>query len=111
MPVASGIGGGSADAAATLHAMAELWDLPLPDVAAQVALGADVPVCMGRAPVLMQGIGAQISPLGDAAAACLPVWLTRGVACRLRGCLSNWHPNLTCRLSRRRPRLQNFVLG
>jgi 4-diphosphocytidyl-2-C-methyl-D-erythritol kinase len=45
--------------------MAALWDLPLPDVAAQVALGADVPVCMGRKPVLMQGIGAQISPLGD----------------------------------------------
>ena len=65
MPVASGIGGGSADAAATLHAMAELWDLPLPDVAAQVALGADVPVCMGRKPVVMQGIGAQISRLGD----------------------------------------------
>lgn len=64
MPVASGIGGGSADAAATLHAMAALWDLPLPDVAARLSLGADVPVCMGRAPVLMQGIGAQISPLG-----------------------------------------------
>ena len=48
MPVASGIGGGSADAAAALHAMAALWDLPLPDVAAQVLLGADVPVCMGR---------------------------------------------------------------
>ena len=63
MPVASGIGGGSADAAATLHAMAALWDLPLPDVAARLSLGADVPVCMGRAPVLMQGIGAQISPL------------------------------------------------
>ena len=65
MPVASGIGGGSADAATTLHAMAALWDLPLPDVAAQVTLGADVPVCMGRKPVLMQGIGAQISPLGN----------------------------------------------
>ena len=73
MPVASGIGGGSADAAATLNAMAALWDLPLPDVAAQVLLGADVPVCMGRSPVLMQGIGAQISPLGDVPAlfACL----------------------------------------
>ena len=58
MPVASGIGGGSADAAATLHAMAALWDLPLPGVAAQVLLGAAVPVCMGCSPVLMQGIGA-----------------------------------------------------
>jgi 4-diphosphocytidyl-2-C-methyl-D-erythritol kinase len=69
MPVASGIGGGSADAAAALHAMAALWDLPLPDVAAQVLLGAD----MGRSPVLMQGIGAQISHLGDVPAlfACL----------------------------------------
>ena len=64
MPVACGIGGGSAEAAATQRRMAALWDLPLPDVAARLSLGADVPVCMGRAPVLMQGIGAQISPLG-----------------------------------------------
>ena len=63
MPIASGIGGGSADAAATLNGMAQLWDLPLPDVTTQLDLGADVPVCMQSRPVVMQGIGEIISLL------------------------------------------------
>jgi 4-diphosphocytidyl-2-C-methyl-D-erythritol kinase len=59
LPVASGIGGGSADAAATLRLLCRLWQLPnadlLPELAAQ--LGADVPVCLGGQPTLMGGIG------------------------------------------------------
>src|ERR1700736_2268291 len=49
LPVASGIGGGSSDAAATLLALSELWKLaPAPDDLARLALqlGADVPVCL-----------------------------------------------------------------
>ena len=61
MPIASGIGGGSADAAATLKAMGQLWELPLPRIAEQLALGADVPACMESKPVLMQGVGDLIS--------------------------------------------------
>ena len=61
MPIASGIGGGSADAAATLKTMAQLWELPLPPIAEQLALGADVPACMESKPVLMQGVGNFIS--------------------------------------------------
>lgn len=61
MPIASGIGGGSADAAATLKAMAQLWELPLPSIVEQLVLGADVPVCMESKPVLMQGVGEVIS--------------------------------------------------
>lgn len=57
LPVAAGLGGGSADAAATLRAMAQLWGLPVPDVDAQLTLGADVPVCMTQNPKRMQGIG------------------------------------------------------
>lgn len=57
VPVASGIGGGSADAAATLRALARLWQLPLPDAATVLALGADVPVCLAGRPVRMRGIG------------------------------------------------------
>ena len=48
LPVASGIGGGSADAAAALRALSKLWGKPLPDAAAVLALGADVPVCARR---------------------------------------------------------------
>lgn len=49
LPVASGIGGGSSDAAATLKALAELWHADLDEQALcdiGVTLGADVPVCI-----------------------------------------------------------------
>jgi 4-diphosphocytidyl-2-C-methyl-D-erythritol kinase len=47
LPVASGIGGGSADAAATLRLLARLWDLPLLDLCAiGDPLGSDVPACV-----------------------------------------------------------------
>lgn len=55
LPHAGGIGGGSADAACALKALAEIWDVEVPDGAA--ALGADVPVCLHGAPVRMGGIG------------------------------------------------------
>ena len=49
LPASSGIGGGSADAAATLRALNELWQVDLsPEKLAQIGLtlGADVPVCL-----------------------------------------------------------------
>lgn len=64
LPVASGIGGGSADAAATLRALSVLWDLPLPTPDAILALGADVPVCMTNDLSRMQGIGNHITRIG-----------------------------------------------
>ena len=60
LPVASGIGGGSADAAAALRLLARLWNLhPAPaDLAAIAArLGADVPVCLTTTPSRMGGVG------------------------------------------------------
>ena len=62
LPVASGIGGGSADAAAALHVLSELWgaDTSLPEIA--LALGADVPVCLASRPARMGGIGEVLSP-------------------------------------------------
>ncbi len=63
LPVASGIGGGSADAAATLRAMSELHGRSLPSVAHQLALGADVPVCVRQEAVRMGGVGEKLSPL------------------------------------------------
>jgi 4-diphosphocytidyl-2-C-methyl-D-erythritol kinase len=61
LPVASGIGGGSSDAAATLRLLARARGLPLPDEAATLALGADVPVCMAARPTRMQGVGEVLS--------------------------------------------------
>ncbi len=63
LPLASGIGGGSADAAAALRALARFWGLPLPDAAAVLALGADVPVCLAGRPARMGGIGEILAPL------------------------------------------------
>ena len=64
LPVASGIGGGSADAAAALRLLNRLWDCGLDaDALARLAtpLGADVPVCVASRPARMQGIGEVIS--------------------------------------------------
>lgn len=63
LPLASGIGGGSADAAATLQALSRLWSLPLPPPEAVLALGADVPVCLAGSSARMQGIGEHITPV------------------------------------------------
>lgn len=63
LPLASGIGGGSADAAATLHALSRLWSLPLPAPETVLALGADVPVCLSGQPARMQGIGELVTPV------------------------------------------------
>ena len=63
LPIASGIGGGSADAAATMQALGALWGCALPDAGQVLALGADVPVCLAGQSCRMAGIGDQISPL------------------------------------------------
>ncbi|MEM8788498.1 MAG: 4-(cytidine 5'-diphospho)-2-C-methyl-D-erythritol kinase [Pseudomonadota bacterium] len=62
LPVAAGLGGGSADAAAALHVLARLYDRPLPQDTAFLNLGADVPVCMRTAPTRMSGIGETLTP-------------------------------------------------
>lgn len=66
LPVASGIGGGSADAAAALNLLNELWEAGLDHEAlARIALelGADVPVCLDAAPAFMTGIGERVARL------------------------------------------------
>jgi 4-diphosphocytidyl-2-C-methyl-D-erythritol kinase len=63
LPLASGIGGGSADAAATLRALSRLRGQPLPPAATVLALGADVPVCLAGRPARMSGIGETVTPL------------------------------------------------
>lgn len=65
LPVASGIGGGSADAAAALRLGMRLWGRAPDDAAlARLALGlgADVPVCLGSAPSMMAGVGETLAP-------------------------------------------------
>jgi 4-diphosphocytidyl-2-C-methyl-D-erythritol kinase len=63
LPIASGIGGGSADAAATLIACGELWgvDPAILSTADVTGLGADVPVCLKGESALMRGIGEDLT--------------------------------------------------
>ncbi|MBT5373193.1 MAG: 4-(cytidine 5'-diphospho)-2-C-methyl-D-erythritol kinase [Rhodospirillaceae bacterium] len=64
LPVASGIGGGSADGAAALRALARLWGISL-DKSAMAALalglGADVPFCLEGRAAFVGGIGEEIT--------------------------------------------------
>ena len=63
LPVASGIGGGSADAAATLRILARLSGKPLPSLDVQRALGADVPACVLSQTMRGDGVGEALSPV------------------------------------------------
>jgi 4-diphosphocytidyl-2-C-methyl-D-erythritol kinase len=65
-PVAAGIGGGSADAAAALRLLNRLWGLgfgPRALSSIGLALGADVPACLAGRPALVRGVGEQITPM------------------------------------------------
>ncbi|MEO1200930.1 MAG: 4-(cytidine 5'-diphospho)-2-C-methyl-D-erythritol kinase, partial [Pseudomonadota bacterium] len=67
LPIAAGIGGGSADAAAALRLLAGLNGLALHDPrlqAAARATGADVPACLLSEPLVMRGIGEILSQRG-----------------------------------------------
>jgi 4-diphosphocytidyl-2-C-methyl-D-erythritol kinase len=82
IPVAAGLGGGSADAAATLLALVELWRVAMPqeelfDLAA--TLGADVPMCLAGRPALASGIGERLAP-APALPACAILLVNSGVA-------------------------------
>ena len=65
LPVASGIGGGSADAAAALRLLLKAWDLSISRADLMVLatrLGADVPVCLDQRAARMEGIGEELTP-------------------------------------------------
>lgn len=66
LPVASGVGGGSSDAATAIRLLERLWNIEaqgegLADVG--LALGADVPMCLAATPLLARGVGEEIEPL------------------------------------------------
>jgi 4-diphosphocytidyl-2-C-methyl-D-erythritol kinase len=92
LPVAAGLGGGSADAAAALRLLARANNIPADDGrlydAARVT-GADVPVCLDPRPRLMRGIGEILSvPLKLPA---LPVVLANpGVALPTKSVFAGW---------------------
>ncbi|HEX7858311.1 MAG TPA: 4-(cytidine 5'-diphospho)-2-C-methyl-D-erythritol kinase [Sphingobium sp.] len=63
LPIASGIGGGSADAAAALRLLTRLWGVRPQDIdlfAIAESLGADVPACLGSQTVFGAGVGERL---------------------------------------------------
>lgn len=69
IPSRAGLGGGSADCAATLLALNHMWNLHLPLKTLQqigLSLGADVPFCLQRGLCRAQGVGEILTPREDA---------------------------------------------
>jgi 4-diphosphocytidyl-2-C-methyl-D-erythritol kinase len=76
LPIASGVGGGSADAAAALRTLNVLWEVGAPPEGLEAiarALGSDVPVCVQSRTRSMRGLGADLGPADAAPLACLLV--------------------------------------
>ncbi|WP_084583430.1 4-(cytidine 5'-diphospho)-2-C-methyl-D-erythritol kinase [Sphingomonas azotifigens] len=92
LPVASGIGGGSADAAATLRALATLHDVAHDDprlFAIADGLGSDVPACLLGRTALGRGRGEQLAPVEGLAGT--PVLLVNpGVAVSTAAVFRGW---------------------
>ena len=68
LPAASGIGGGSSDAAATLRVLDRLWQSRVPPAelaALALRLGADVPACLAARPVGVRGVGEQLEAVAN----------------------------------------------
>ncbi len=68
LPVAAGLGGGSADAGATLRLLTRAFDLPIhPETLAEIAsgIGADGPMCLRSEPVVAEGRGERLTPAPD----------------------------------------------
>jgi 4-diphosphocytidyl-2-C-methyl-D-erythritol kinase len=78
LPIASGIGGGSSDAAASLRLLGRLWGVDVPAGLA-ATIGADVAVCMEPIAWRMSGVGEVLSP-APLIPACGMVLVNPGVA-------------------------------
>lgn len=76
LPVASGLGGGSADAGAALRVLTGIWRTD-PKIAEAVALtlGSDVPACLLSMPMRGEGAGDQLTPIDPSALSGTPVLL------------------------------------
>ena len=82
LPVASGVGGGSSDAAAVLRGLVRTWGLDIGEAELArigLTLGADVPMCLSAKPLVARGVGDELSQVPDFPALAL-VLVNPGVA-------------------------------
>jgi 4-diphosphocytidyl-2-C-methyl-D-erythritol kinase len=94
LPIASGIGGGSADAAATLRLLRRFWDLDLGDDALRAiasGLGADVPACIASCTARGTGKGDVLAPAPDGGLAGTPLLLVNpGIRLSTAAAFKGW---------------------
>lgn len=94
LPVAAGIGGGSADAAAAIRLLARLWGIGPndPRVAALAAdLGADVPACLPSSTARGDGRGDALEPIEASGLGGMPILLVNpGVALPTGPVFAGW---------------------
>jgi len=91
LPVAAGIGGGSADAAAMLRMLAQMAAIPIDPAGLKkiaLELGADVPVCLQMQPALIGGVGEKLAPVAKLPALHM-VLVNPGVAIGTREIFAN----------------------
>lgn len=70
IPVAAGLGGGSADAAGAIRLICREWDVDWNDpqvLELAAGLGADVPMCLYSRPAWIAGVGEQVTPIENCA--------------------------------------------
>jgi len=89
LPVASGIGGGSADAAAALRLLARLWGVSVPPDLA-ITIGADVPACLASVTARGEGRGERLQDLGDGLAGRPMLLVNPGVAVSTGQVFARW---------------------
>ena len=92
LPVASGIGGGSADAAAALRLLTRLWRIdPAHAEAVAPGLGADVPACLLSMTARGEGVGERLQMVGGEGISGTPVLLVNpGVAVGTGDVFARW---------------------
>ena len=90
LPVASGIGGGSADAAAALQLAVRLWGQDAPHSGIALELGADVPACMASVTARGEGVGEALTTLGDGLAGTPVLLVNPGVAVSTGAIFKAW---------------------
>lgn len=91
LPIASGIGGGSADAAAALCLLSRLWAVETDLTPIAASLGADVPACLYSKTLWGKGIGDELKPFNGDGISGSPVLLVNpGFACPTGPTFSAW---------------------
>ena len=91
LPIASGIGGGSADAAAALRVLSRLWSVNTDLIPIAASLGADVPSCVHSQTMWGEGVGDVLKPFDAEGIGGTPMLLVNpGIACPTGPIFAAW---------------------